>query len=66
MAHIAYLVDRLGEDGVALGSDFDGAMIPEAIQSAAGLPNLVAAMRALIEKICFENWMRVLVRTWGE
>ena len=70
--HIAYLVDRLGEDGVALGSDFDGAMIPEAIQSAAGLPNLVVAMRArqfddaLIEKICFENWMRVLVRTWGE
>ena len=70
--HIAYLVDRLGEDGVALGSDFDGAMVPEAIQSAAGLPNLVAAMRArqfddaLIEKICFENWMRVLVRTWGE
>jgi membrane dipeptidase len=38
----------------------------------AGLPNLVAAMRArqfgepLIEKICFENWMRVLARTWGE
>ncbi|MEZ5818317.1 MAG: membrane dipeptidase [Hyphomicrobiaceae bacterium] len=39
--------------------------------SAAGLTNLVAAMRArqfgdaLIEKICFENWMRVLERTWG-
>ncbi|MFM9938865.1 MAG: dipeptidase [Hyphomicrobiaceae bacterium] len=70
--HIAYLVERLGEDGVGLGSDFDGAMIPEGIRSAAGLPNLVAAMRtrqfgeALIEKICFENWMRVLARTWGE
>ncbi len=69
--HIAYLVERLGEDGVGLGSDFDGAMIPEAIGSVAGLPNLVAAMRArqfgepLIEKICFENWMRVLARTWG-
>jgi membrane dipeptidase len=69
--HIAYLVDKLGEDGVGLGSDFDGAMIPEEIRSAAGLPNLVAAMRkrqfgeALIEKICFENWMRVLERTWG-
>ena len=70
--HIAYLVDKLGEDGVALGSDFDGAMIPESIQSAAGLPNLVAVLRTrqfgetLIEKICFENWMRVLARTWGE
>ena len=70
--HIAYLVDKLGEDGVGLGSDFDGAMIPEAIGSVAGLPNLIAAMRArqfgepLIEKICFENWMRVLLATWGK
>ena len=70
--HIAYLIDRLGDDGVGLGSDFDGAMIPEGLGSVAGLPNLVAAMRArqfgepLIEKICFENWMRVLERTWGE
>ncbi len=69
--HIAYLIERLGEDGVALGSDFDGAMIPDGLGSAAGLPNLVAALRrrqfgdALIEKICFENWMRVLQRTWG-
>ena len=70
--HIAYLIERLGEDGVALGSDFDGAMIPKGIGSAAGLPNLIAAMRMrkfgeeTIEKICFENWMRVLTRTWGE
>lgn len=70
--HIAYLIERLGEDAVALGSDFDGAMIPERIGSAAGLPNLVAAMRArqfgepVIEKVCFENWMRVLTLTWGE
>ena len=69
--HIAYLVEKLGEDGVGLGSDFDGALIPDGIKSAAGLPNLVAAMRTrqfgetLIEKICFENWMRVLARTWG-
>ena len=69
--HIAYLIERLGEDGVGLGSDFDGATIPDAIGSAAGLPHLVAAMRArqfgepLIEKVCFENWMRVLARTWG-
>ncbi len=70
--HIAYLVERLGEDGVGLGSDFDGATIPDGIASAAGLPNLVAAMRkrqfgeALIEKVCFENWMRVLERRWGK
>ncbi len=70
--HIAYLIERLGEDSVGLGSDFDGATIPAGIGSAAGLPNLVAAMRkrqfgeALVEKICFENWLRVLQRTWGQ
>jgi len=70
--HIAYLIDHLGEDGVGLGSDFVGAMIPVGIGSAAGVPNLVAAMRKrqfgepLVEKICFENWLRVLERTWGQ
>jgi membrane dipeptidase len=70
--HMAYLVDKLGEDGVGLGSDFDGALIPKSLGTVAGLPELIAAMRArqfgepLIEKICFENWMRVLARTWGE
>jgi membrane dipeptidase len=69
--HMAYLVDKLGEDGVGLGSDFDGALIPKALGTVAGLPELIAAMRTrqfgepLIEKICFENWMRVLARTWG-
>ena len=70
--HIAYLIDRMGEDCVALGSDFDGAQMPAELGTAAGLPNLVAAMRrrqfgnALITKVCFENWMRVLSRTWGQ
>jgi membrane dipeptidase len=47
-------------------------MIPVGIGSAAGVPNLVAAMRKrqfgepLVEKICFENWLRVLERTWGQ
>jgi membrane dipeptidase len=66
------MLEHLGEDGVGLGSDFDGAGIPVGIGDAAGLQNLVEAMRArgfgepLIEKICFRNWLRVLGRTWGE
>jgi membrane dipeptidase len=70
--HIAHMLDHLGEDGVGLGSDFDGARIPAGIGDAAGLQNLVEAMRArgfdepLIEKICFRNWPRVLGSTWGE
>jgi membrane dipeptidase len=69
--HLDHLLGRLGEDGVALGSDFDGALIPREIGDAAGLPALVGAMRqagygeALIEKICWRNWVGVLARTIG-
>ncbi|QDL91274.1 membrane dipeptidase [Paroceanicella profunda] len=71
VAHLAHLVERLGEGGVALGSDFDGALIPEGIGSAAGLQNLVAAMRdagfgeTLIARICWGNWVDLLRRTCG-
>lgn len=67
--HLAYLVDKLGEDGVALGSDFDGAIMPAEITNAAGLPNLTKAMEeaqfgeTLIQKICFDNWHNLLERT---
>jgi membrane dipeptidase len=63
---IAYLVDRLGIDRVAIGSDFDGTMIPAGIADASGLPNLVNALRehgfddTSLRKISFENWMRAL------
>jgi len=69
--HIAYLVEKLGDDKVGLGSDFDGATVPSEIGSAAGLQNLVAAMRRrgfdepLLHKICHENWVRVLAKTWS-
>jgi membrane dipeptidase len=64
--HIAYLVDRLGIDRVAIGSDFDGATIPAAIGDASGLPPLITALRqhgfddASLEKIASVNWMRIL------
>ncbi len=69
--HIEHMLEHAGEDGVGLGSDFDGAMIPAELGNAAGLQNLVQAMRKrgfgkpLIEKLCFRNWLRVLGRTWG-
>ena len=70
--HLAHLIEKTGEDCVGLGSDFDGAQVPAEIGTAAGCQALVAAMRrrqfgeALIRKVCFENWMRVLAATWGE
>ena len=69
--HLDHLLEKLGEDGVALGSDFDGAMVPREIGDASGLPVLVGAMRqagygdALIDKICWSNWLSVLRRTWA-
>ncbi len=68
--HLDHLLAELGEDGVGLGSDFDGATIPAAIGSAAGLPKLLQAMaeagygRDLIEKIAWRNWHALLRRSW--
>ncbi len=70
LRHLDHLMGILGEDGVGLGSDFDGAQVPEAIGDVAGLPVLITAMRdhqygeALVEKLCHGNWLRVLDKTW--
>jgi membrane dipeptidase len=69
--HIDHLIGQVGVGGVGLGSDFDGATIPVAIGDVRGLPRLVDAMRkhgydeATLRRICFENWIDVLERTWG-
>lgn len=71
MRHLDHLIEHVGEDGVGFGSDFDGAMIPGAIGDVAGLPTLRQAMRdhgvddALMEKLAWKNWARVLEATWG-
>jgi len=71
LRHLDYMLEHLGEDRVGLGSDFDGAMIPKEIGTAAGLPKLIEAMRQhgfgepLIKKIAYKNWLRVLAATWG-
>jgi membrane dipeptidase len=69
--HLDHMLALAGEDCVGLGSDFDGARIPGFISDVSGLPRLVEAMveagfgAALIEKICWKNWLRVLEKTWG-
>ena len=66
LRQLDHLVSRLGEDGVGLGSDFDGAVIPAAIGDCSGLPALGDAMQAngfgteLTQKICAGNWERFL------
>lgn len=70
--HIDHLVNRMGIDCVALGSDFDGATVPADIADAAGNQKLVAALKAAgyadedLKKICRENWLRILASAWHE
>ncbi|MBB3391405.1 membrane dipeptidase [Rhizobium sp. BK275] len=70
--HIDYLVNRVGIDCVALGSDFDGATIPEEIGDASGNQKLIAALRQAgygaedLTKMASENWLRILASAWRE
>ncbi|KAB2699696.1 peptidase [Ochrobactrum sp. Kaboul] len=70
--HIDYMVERMGIDCVALGSDYDGATIPTEISDAAGTQNLVTALREAgyndeeLAKLCRDNWIRVLKQAWHE
>lgn len=67
--HAAYLVDRVGEDCVAFGSDFDGCATPKDLDDAAALPRLLEALAdrgfdsATLEKIAWKNWVGALQAT---
>jgi membrane dipeptidase len=61
----------MGIEHVALGSDFDGALMPDALGDAAGLPRLLHALEAAgyrgddLAALAHGNWLRVLRATWG-
>lgn len=69
--HADHLLAKLGEDGVAFGSDFDGCMLPRSMGDVTGLPTLIDMFRTagygeeLIAKICHRNWISILERTIG-
>ena len=70
--HLDYLVERLGETRVGLGSDYDGARVPDAVGDVSKLPNLIAALQdagyndELLRKLSHQNWLRVLRKTWKD
>lgn len=70
--HVDYLIARLGDDKVGLGSDFDGATMPDNLKDVSLQQNLLQAMadrgydEATIRKVAYGNWLRVLEQTWGE
>ena len=68
--HIDYVAQRIGVEHVALGSDFDGAIMPSELGDAAGMPKLIESLRNkgydidALRKVTHENWVRVLRETW--
>ena len=67
--HVDHLVDVMGIDHVAFGSDFDGAGLPTELDGLRGLPPLVEALRSrydddAVAKITHGNWLRVFAATW--
>lgn len=65
--HIMHVIDIAGEDVPALGSDFDGFVIPpEGLEDIAAMPNLTIALSRrgvpprVLEKILSHNVLRVL------
>jgi len=68
--HIRYVADLIGVDHVAFGSDFDGTKIPSELGDVSGYPKLVSLLieegfnSQEMEKICSQNWIRVLKKTW--
>lgn len=71
LRHLDHLIEKLGEDRVGLGSDYEGAIVPRRLTTVADLPNLRRAMtehgygERLVWKLCQGNWLRVLEKTWG-
>lgn len=67
-----YLIEKLGAGHVALGSDFDGAVLPLALKDCSLLPSLIHAMldfgfgAELTQKLASGNWLRHLSAFSGQ
>jgi len=68
--HVDYLVEHVGLERVALGTDYDGALMPDTLSDVSKLPDLFTVLAehgydaAALQKIAFENWLRVLRKIW--
>lgn len=69
LRHMDHLLERLGEDHLGFGSDFDGCTLPRGIGDVTGLPALLEALRAhgydeaLLRKLACDNWLALLDRS---
>lgn len=68
--HVRYVAELVGVDHVALGSDWDGATMPDGVKTARELPALIETLRAdgytedELARIAHGNWRRVLAAAW--
>jgi membrane dipeptidase len=61
--HVEYIAGRIGPEHVALGSDFDGAEMPEGIRGAQDLPLVLDDLgwaEPELRLVASENFLRVL------
>ncbi|WP_372365649.1 dipeptidase [Candidatus Uabimicrobium sp. HlEnr_7] len=69
VAHFEYIINLVGAQHVAFGSDLDGIYISPQIQDVVGLHKVLYALREKgysadsLQKIAYQNWFRVLKDT---
>lgn len=66
LRHFDYLIEKLGDDKVGFGSDFDGALIPKDMKNVLGLNKIRKLMKnrgyntQLMRKLCHDNWIQAI------
>lgn len=65
LGHIKHIINSGGEDAVAFGSDFDGIPTVDGLEGCEKMPALIEFLSdnlgdRITEKLCFENFARVL------
>ena len=71
LRHFDYLIEKLGEDRVGFGSDFDGALIPSKLSDVLGLIKITDIMKKhgyndnLMQKLCHDNWTNTIKRIFS-
>ena len=69
LAHFQYILDLVGADHVAFGSDFDGVYISPQIRDVRGLQRILSGLYAKgysredLTKVAYKNWFRILENT---
>jgi membrane dipeptidase len=73
LAHIDHVVNVVGDEHVGIGTDFDGAVMPDSVRDASKMADVVRAMSTQlhysddrIERICNGNVRRVLRDCWND